>query len=168
MRVSRHAEGPSAFLQAPRRVWVSAYPFSRAYCPQIQYYCSRKPPKMQYLFLDFLNFVICSNFSPKICEKSLKTRKFTTFGRVFGGFDGVFGSFDGFGRPRAKEGFDKGGELSPKKSLIPSEGSPYPLLRVPSRPCREAVASHVGGGRNRAQKTVSPLTIPWLCATITL
>jgi hypothetical protein len=31
-------------------VWVSAYPRSRAYCPQIQYYYNRKPQKLQYLF----------------------------------------------------------------------------------------------------------------------
>ena len=92
MRVFRHTEGRSAFLQAPFRAWVSAYPCSRAYCPQIQYYCNRKRRKMQYIFRDFCDFFENSsfnqNFRGEFAVFHKKQGKSLKNGRVFAGMLG--------------------------------------------------------------------------------
>ena len=64
MRVSRHRDGSSTCLQAPCRAWVSVYPISSAYCPQNQYYCSRKRLKLQYLLREFSRKSENSSFNP--------------------------------------------------------------------------------------------------------
>ena len=64
MRVSRHRDGSSTCLQAPCRAWVSVYPISSAYCPQNQYYCSRKRLKLQYLLHNFSLISENSSFNP--------------------------------------------------------------------------------------------------------